>query len=88
MVYTRSFGEWTLTSIRIPFNSPSAAGRELQYMADALAQGSIAGDGSYTKKCHELLSSVLGVPRVFLTTSCTHALEMSAMLLELAPATK
>jgi dTDP-4-amino-4,6-dideoxygalactose transaminase len=74
-----------VTSIRIPFNRPSAAGNEHQYMADALEHGSIAGDGPYTKKCHELLSKVFGIPRVFLTTSCTHALEMAAILLDCQP---
>jgi dTDP-4-amino-4,6-dideoxygalactose transaminase len=67
----------------IPFNQPAVTGRELQYMADALAQGHISGDGAYTRRCHEALEALTGAPRVLLTTSCTHALEMAALLLDL-----
>jgi len=68
---------------RIPFNRPCLAGRELEYMADAIRSGHASGDGAYTKKCHALLEQVLGVPKVLLTTSCTHALDMTAMLLDI-----
>jgi dTDP-4-amino-4,6-dideoxygalactose transaminase len=67
----------------IPFNQPASTGRELQYMADAVAGGHISGDGPFTRRCHELLESVTGARRVLLTTSCTHALEMAALLLNL-----
>jgi dTDP-4-amino-4,6-dideoxygalactose transaminase len=67
----------------IPFNQPAVTGRELQYMADALAQGHISGDGAYTRRCHGELEALTGAPRVLLTTSCTHALEMAALLLDL-----
>ncbi len=70
---------------KIPFNQAKTAGHELAYMADAIRQGRIAGDGAYTQKCNQLLESVLGAPRVMLTTNCTHALEMSAILLDLQP---
>jgi dTDP-4-amino-4,6-dideoxygalactose transaminase len=69
-------------SYRIPFNRPSFEGNEQTYLLDALAQGHISGDGDYTKRCHALLEAALGVSRVLLTTSCTHALEMSALLLD------
>jgi dTDP-4-amino-4,6-dideoxygalactose transaminase len=72
-------------TISIPFNRPVQQGNELIYMADSLAAGHIAGDGPFTRKCHTLLESELAVPKVLLTTSCTHALEMSALLLDLSP---
>ncbi len=45
----------------------------------------LPGDGEFTKKCHQLLEQVLGAPKVLLTTSCTHALEMAALLLDIQP---
>lgn len=74
-----------MTRYRIPFNKPSFAGNENRYIADAIARGHISGDGHYTKLCHALLQETLGVPRVLLTTNCTHALEMTAFLLDLRP---
>ena len=70
---------------RIPFNVPGLAGDELRYVADAITRGHTAGDGVYTAKCHDYLQRTLGAPRVLLTTSCTHALEMAALLLEIQP---
>jgi len=72
-------------AIRIPFNRPCLAGRELLYIAEAILRGHAAGDGAYTRKCHTFLETLLGVPRVLLTTSCTHALEMAALLLDVQP---
>ena len=69
----------------VPFNRPSGRGRELEYMADALARGHISGDGHYTRRCHELLERCHPGARVLLTTSCTHALEMAAFLLDVGP---
>ena len=69
----------------IPFNKPSLAGGELAFMADAVERGQISGDGAYTKHCAALLERLLGVPRVLLTPSCTHALEMAALLLDIQP---
>lgn len=69
----------------IPFNRPSVVGRECEYMAEAVALGHISGDGEFTRRCHELLKRELGVAAVLLTTSCTHALEMAALLLDLEP---
>jgi len=54
-------------------------------MAEAVALGQISGDGKFTRRCHELLERELAVPRVLLTTSCTHALEMAAILLDVSP---
>jgi dTDP-4-amino-4,6-dideoxygalactose transaminase len=69
----------------VPFNRVSVVGNEMQYMAEAVRESRIAGDGAFTRKCSALLEESLGVPRVLLTTSCTHALEMSALLLEVQP---
>jgi dTDP-4-amino-4,6-dideoxygalactose transaminase len=69
----------------IPFNRPCFVGSEQSYMAEAVAQGHISGDGHYTKRCHTLLEESLGVSKVLLTTSCTHALEMAALLLDIQP---
>ena len=60
-------------------------GDEVRYMADAVARGWISGDGEYTRRCHDLLRRELGSRAVFLTTSCTHALELSAILLDFGP---
>src|SRR5688500_2112912 len=68
---------------RIPFNRSSLMGRELQYIAEAMLIGQIAGDQTFTKRCHAFLENLCGVPRALLTTSCTHALEMAALLLEI-----
>jgi dTDP-4-amino-4,6-dideoxygalactose transaminase len=70
---------------KIPFNRPCLVGKELEYIADAIQIGHVSGDGAYTRKCQLLLEQILGVPRVFLTTSCTHALEMAALLLDIRP---
>jgi dTDP-4-amino-4,6-dideoxygalactose transaminase len=67
----------------IPFNKPTQVGREAEYMAQALQKNHLAGDGPFTKRAHALLEEVIGVPKALLTTSCTHALEMSALLLDL-----
>src|SRR5882724_2470248 len=74
-----------MSAYRIPFNKPALAGNELNYIADAILRGHSAGDGSYTSRCHELLQRELGCPRALLTTSCTHALEMCALLLDIQP---
>jgi dTDP-4-amino-4,6-dideoxygalactose transaminase len=67
----------------IPFNRPTSVGKESEYMQQALRNNHLSGDGAFTKKSHALLEQALGVPKVLLTTSCTHALEMSALLLDL-----
>jgi len=68
---------------RIPFNRATLLGNELRYIAEAVERGHLAGDGDFTRRCSEILQQELGAPRVFLTTSCTHALEMCALLLGL-----
>ncbi len=66
---------------QIPFNKPSVAGNEFRYIGEALAQGHISGGGPFADRCQALLEAELGVPKVLLTTSCTHALELAALLL-------
>ena len=70
---------------RIPFNRSALVGREQEYIAQAMAIGQVAGDQAFTKKCHALLERELGVKKALLTTSCTHALEMAAILLDIQP---
>lgn len=74
-----------MTVARIPFNWPYVAGPEFTYMQRAIADLHVSGDGQFTRKCHALLEEMLGAPRVLLTTSCTHALELAALLLEIQP---
>jgi len=71
--------------LHIPFNRPFFSGNEFEFIQQAIAAWQLSGDGAFTRKCHALLESELGVPKALLTTSCTHALEMSALLLELKP---
>jgi len=70
-----------MSAYRIPFNRPSVVGEELNYVRGAIEGGHSAGDGPLTERCSEILSDWVGGGRVLLTTSCTHALEMSALLL-------
>lgn len=74
-----------MSSFPIPFNKPGVTGIEQSYIAQAIASGHMAGDGTFTRRASAILQETLGVPKVLLTTSCTHALEMSAMLLDLKP---
>lgn len=71
--------------IRIPFNRPLVLGDEWAQMRQALAEGHISGDGGFTRRCARLLEALLPGARVLLTPSCTHALEMAALLLDLGP---
>jgi dTDP-4-amino-4,6-dideoxygalactose transaminase len=71
--------------IRIPFNRPFATGDEIDYIRAAIATPKFSGDGKYTTHCHMLLEQSLGVQKALLTTSCTHALEMAALLLDVVP---
>ena len=71
--------------LKIPFNKPSFAGNEQAYIAQAIANGHISGDGPFTRQCHRYFEAALGVPKALLTTSCTHALEMAALILDIQP---
>lgn len=74
-----------MSSFRIPFNKPSLSGNELLHVAESIRAGHISSDGRFTKQCRELLEKEFAVPGALLTTSCTHALEMAALLLNLQP---
>ncbi len=74
-----------MTHALIPFNRPNMGAAELARMAQAVGNGFLSGDGPFTKQCHAFLEQTLGVHRALLTTSCTDALELSALLLNLAP---
>lgn len=69
----------------IPFNKPAYIGTEEHYVSEVLQSGHQSGDGKFTKKCSTILEQALGVEKVLLTTSCTHALEMAAILLDIQP---
>lgn len=68
---------------RIPFNFPHMTGNELLYIAEAHFNGKLAGDGPFAKRCHEWLETYSGCARALLTHSCTAALEMTALLLDI-----
>ena len=75
-----------MNDIKIPFNRPCWVGNELANMGDSIRSGHVAGNGPYTKKAQSLLSENLSpTSKVLLTTSCTDALEMAAILLDLQP---
>lgn len=69
----------------IPFNKPPYVGHEDQYVTQALKGGKLCGDGPFTKKCHSWFESKLGCDRALLVTSCTHALEIAALLIDAQP---
>ena len=65
----------------INFNEPTLSGRELEYIKDAITvEHKLCGDGKYTRKCDKWIEETTGVSKAMLTTSCTHALEIAALL--------
>jgi dTDP-4-amino-4,6-dideoxygalactose transaminase len=72
-----------MIGLKIPFNKASIEGAEIENVLKAFGEMHIAGDGSFTRRCHELLQQAIGAPKALLTTSCTHALEMAALLLNI-----
>ena len=72
-------------TVKIPFNRSSLQGRELEFIFQTITHGQIAGDQTFSKRCHGLLEEVVGTRRALVTTSCTHALEMAAILLNIQP---
>ncbi len=69
----------------ITFNKPYLSGKEIEYIKDAVASMKISGDGNFTKKCHHFFEEKYGFKKVLLTTSCTDALEMAALLIDTQP---
>lgn len=69
----------------IPFNKPFLTGKETEYISEAVKSGKISGDGIFTRKCHEFFERRYGFKKSLLTTSCTDALEMAAILIDTQP---
>ncbi|WP_227938656.1 dTDP-4-amino-4,6-dideoxygalactose transaminase [Alkalihalobacillus deserti] len=70
----------------IPFNKPPVVGREIQYIQQAIENHQkLSGDGPFTKRCHEWFEENFDTSKALLTTSCTHALEMAAILIDIQP---
>lgn len=69
----------------IPFNMPPYVGKENDYIKKAIENHKICGDGEFTKKCSAWIEEKTGTKKALLTTSCTHALEMAALLLDIKP---
>jgi len=70
---------------KIPFNKPFLTGKETEYIRQAVASGKISGDGIFTEKCSRYFQEKYGFKKVLLTTSCTDALEMAAILVDIKP---
>ncbi len=70
--------------MKIPFNKPYLSGNELSYIAEAVKSGHISGNGNFTKKCQQFFESRYGFGKTLLTSSCTDALEMAAILLNIS----
>jgi dTDP-4-amino-4,6-dideoxygalactose transaminase len=73
------------SNLVIPFNKPYLTGKELEYIRQAVSSGKISGDGIFTKKCHQFFEDKYGFHKCLLTTSCTDALEMAALLIDIQP---
>lgn len=74
-----------MTKDLIPFNRPYMTGKELEYIIEAKSRNMLAGDGLFTKRCHEWIENITGCQKALLTHSCTAALEMAALLLDIKP---
>src|SRR3989338_6238179 len=68
---------------KIPLNKHSLPDNEFEYIKEAILNGHISGDGMFTKMCHEFLENEFNAKKVLLTTSCTHALELASILIDL-----
>jgi dTDP-4-amino-4,6-dideoxygalactose transaminase len=71
--------------MKIPYNKPYMTGKELWYISQAHANHHLAGDGEFTQKCSTWLESHIGCKKALLTHSCTAALEMAAILINIEP---
>lgn len=71
--------------MKIPFNKPFLSGRETQYIEEAVQSGKISGNGHFTHKCQAFFEECYGIKKALLTTSCTGALEMAALLIDIKP---
>ena len=73
-----------MPALKIPFNRPYMTGKEIEYITQAHANGHLSGDGPFTKRCHQWLEGNTGASKALLTHSCTAALEMAALLANVA----
>lgn len=71
--------------MKVPFNKPFLIGNEMKYISEAIKIGKISGNGYFTEKCEQFFEKKYGFKKTLLTTSCTHALEMAAILLDIKP---
>lgn len=67
----------------IPFNKPAIIGKEINYIKESIKRMHISGEGYYTKKCNKWFEDKFNCKKALLTTSCTHALEMAAILIDI-----
>jgi dTDP-4-amino-4,6-dideoxygalactose transaminase len=74
-----------MMELNIPFNKPYLTGKEGHYIYQAVLSGKISGDGIFTKRCHEFFEKRFGFKKALLTTSCTDALEMASLLIDIQP---
>ena len=74
-----------MNTYSIPFNKPFLTGKELTYIEEAVHSGKISGDGIFTKKCHAFFETHYAVKKALMTTSCTDALELAALLCNIQP---
>lgn len=83
----RSNNNWNncVFCMNIPFNKPHLTGKEAHYMYQAVAEGKLSGNGAFTKKCQHFFEERYGFKKCLLTTSCTDALEMAAILCDIQP---
>lgn len=72
----------------INFNVPPVVGKEIDYIEQVIQNRKICGDGNFTKKCSKWLEETTGTSKALLTTSCTHATEMAAILCDIQPGTR
>jgi len=70
-------------SFKIPFNKPYLSGNEIKYIIEAITSGKISGDGTFTDKCHKYFEDIFNFKKALLTTSCTDALEMASILINI-----
>ena len=71
--------------MRIPFNKPYFTGKETEYIKQAVNSGQISGNGMFTKRCQTFFEERYGCNKCLLTTSCTDALEMASILINIEP---
>ncbi|PIP53689.1 MAG: dTDP-4-amino-4,6-dideoxygalactose transaminase, partial [Bacteroidetes bacterium CG23_combo_of_CG06-09_8_20_14_all_32_9] len=71
--------------MNIPFNKPYLTGKETHYLYQAVSSGKLSGNGMFTQKCHQFFQDKYGFKKALLTTSCTDALEMAAILADIKP---